>query len=192
MLLLLLLLGYVVKLTHRVSELENQKVTTQPELKPSYQELPEATPISPPPVVSVPEPLPTTSSTTQKLETQQPTIPALAAQTSLATPSNGVSQWHISYLALIVWSLILSLLFLFVVDGHFSESLRDNPALAVGHFVVSLFLIPIGAAVGVPCWLLVRFSKRPERVSFRPFILVGMAVIIALLWLGRAYAESHS
>lgn len=181
------------KLTQRVSELENQKVTTQAEVKLAPQELPQTIPISPAPVVSVPEPppqmppAPTTSSTTQKLETQQPTIPALATQTSPATHSTNISQWNIGWLALIVWSLILSLFYLFVVDGRFSESLKDNPAFAVGHFVASLFLIPIGAAVGVPCWLLVRFSKRPDRVSFRPFILVGMAVTIALLWLGRAY-----
>ncbi len=194
---LLLLLSHVLKLSRRVSELENQKLIARTEVSHSPLVLPQPTPIPPPPVVSVPElppqtpPSPPTTSTQQKLPTQQPTVHLSPPQNLPAATLKDASQLKIGWTALITSSLILSLFYLFVIDNRFSESLKDNPAFAVGHFVVSLFLIPIGAAVGVPCWLLVRFSKRPARVSFGPFILVGMAATIALLWLGRAYANSR-
>jgi hypothetical protein len=120
-------------------------------------------------------------------------IPAPIAEPLPATQPGRTIHCDIGWKEVVTWLLILCAASLFagIVD-NFLENLKTNLAWTLGTFVAPLVLIPIGAVVGAPFWFFVWLSKSPDRVSFKPFVLLGTAIIIVLGSAGRHYARHYA
>ncbi len=106
--------------------------------------------------------------------------------------SKKAAHWNIGWPLLIVGSLSLCVVYLFAVDRRFSESLSSGPVESLGHVSAAIILIPIGASLGIPFWICAWILKQRERVSFKPFVLVGMASSIILLFAGKQFGKSQT
>ena len=107
-------------------------------------------------------------------------------------PATKVVHWNIGWAGLILGTFALIVVYLFVVDGRFSDSFESSPTAAVGHFCVGLLVVPIGALVGAPFWFFGWLVKRREHVSFKPFILIGMLTFMIIGFAGKQFSANQS
>jgi hypothetical protein len=115
-------------------------------------------------------------------------------QTSLAppasplpTPKTMTIYWDIGWAMLIVGAVLLCAIYLIAVDSHFRPTDTWSGAYTAGYFATGLLLIPVGILTASPIWLIASLFKRPQRVSFKPFVLLGMATFILLGAAGKRY-----
>lgn len=99
--------------------------------------------------------------------------------------SSKKTHWDIGWAALIVGALVMCAVYLIAIDASFAASLKESSVAAFGHFFASLLMIPLGALIGTPVWFFVWLLKRPERVPFKPFVLLGIAVFLLFGSAGR-------
>lgn len=120
-------------------------------------------------------------------------------QSSVAPSANGVPGgdsfplyqpviWDIPWPVFAVSALVLCGGYLLLVDRNFHLSLESGLAATFGHSLASLLLLPIGAVLGSPIWLVVRHVKRPHRVAFKPFLLAGVLFFILVGLAARSSA----